>query len=564
MKKALRNIFKYWIAGLCLGLLISCTPPEKVKPDKTKQVKTAVSTENKRFYIKDLLVPGSHFHGIHGLTFDKENRLYAGSVIGMATYLIDTEIGSVETFIGPPNGMADDLEFGPDGTLFWTSYLLGKVHTMDADGKIKVLAEGLPGINSLAFKQDGRLFATQVFLGDALYEIDVNGKNPPRKIMEKMGGLNGFDFGPDGMLYGPLWIKGVIAKVNVDTGTLETVASGFKVPAAANFDSAGNLWVVDTALGEVVKVNVNSGEKEVVARVKTSIDNLALDSNDNLYISNMADNGIYQIDTQTGKVRTVVEGKLSVASGLDVFSADGEDTLYLADLFAYRSINGNTGEVTDLARMQADKLEYPFSARVNEKTVLLSSWFTGTVHVLDRVTGQTVEMIHGLQAPHDALALPNGGYLVAELGTGSLVKLSGEHGKDRTVVIDKLVGPYGLTWAGNDAVYLSEVFAGMISRIDLKTGQKTVIASGLKFPEGIDTAPDGKIIVAEVGLKQLISIDPASGAVTKIAGGLKIGFPGTPGLLPSGIPTGVGVSSDGAIYVTSDIENAIYKFTPVN
>ena len=154
--------------------------------------------------------------------------------------------------------------------------------------------------------------------------------------------------------------------------------------------------------------------------------------------------------------------------------------------------------------------------------------------------------------------------LFRSLGTGSLVKLSGEHGKDRTVVIDKLVGPYGLTWAGNDAVYLSEVFAGMISRIDLKTGQKTVIASGLKFPEGIDTAPDGKIIVAEVGLKQLISIDPASGAVTKIAGGLKIGFPGTPGLLPSGIPTGVGVSSDGAIYVTSDIENAIYKFTPVN
>ena len=76
-------------------------------------------------------------------------------------------------------------------------------------------------------------------------------------------------------------------------------------------------------------------------------------------------------------------------------------------------------------------------------------------------------------------------------------------------------------------------------------------------------APNGKIIAAEVGLKRIISIDPESGAVTEIAGGLKIGLPGIPGFLPSNVPTGVGVSSTGAIYVTSDIENAIYKFTPI-
>jgi len=48
---------------------------------------------------------------------------------------------------------------------YYTSFLMGKVHAKGADGKVTVLAEGLPGINSLAFNQEGRLFATQVFLG---------------------------------------------------------------------------------------------------------------------------------------------------------------------------------------------------------------------------------------------------------------------------------------------------------------------------------------------------------------------------------------------------------------
>ena len=132
----------------------------------------------------------------------------------------------------------------------WTAFLTGDLYSRKGDGPVKKLASGLPGINSLAFRKDGRLSATQVFLGDALYEIDVEGVKPPRKIMEKMGGLNGFEFGPDDMLYGPLWFKGQVARVDVDKAELSVVADGFKIPAAVNFDSKGNLFVVDTALGQ--------------------------------------------------------------------------------------------------------------------------------------------------------------------------------------------------------------------------------------------------------------------------------------------------------------------------
>ena len=82
----------------------------------------------------------------------------------------------------------------------WTGFLTGDLYARKGDGPIKKLASGLPGINSLAYRKDGRLYATTVFLGDTLYEIDVEGVKPPREIMEKMGGLNGFEFGPDDRL----------------------------------------------------------------------------------------------------------------------------------------------------------------------------------------------------------------------------------------------------------------------------------------------------------------------------------------------------------------------------
>jgi len=506
------------------------------------------------------LVPGSAFHGVHGLGFDKSGRLFAGSVAGAALYEVDRSNGTAKVAIPSPEGMADDIAFAPDGTMAWTGFLTGDLYSRKGDGPVKKLASGLPGINSLAFRMDGRLYATQVFLGDALYEIDVEGVKPPRKIMEKMGGLNGFEFGPDDMLYGPLWFKGQVAKVDVDKAELSVVADGFKIPAAVNLDSKGNLVVVDTALGQLVRVDPKTGAKKMVAQLKPSLDNLAIDDKDRIFVSNMADNGIQEVDPETGTVKQVIIGKLALPGGIGVVSDGGKDTIYVADVFAYRTVDGATGEVSEPARMHADgvTLEYPMSATAKGDDVLLSSWFTGAVQLIDRKTGKTKEMLHDFKAPHDAVRLGDGSILVNELGSKSLVRASGEHGKDRSVVIGNLEGPVGLTAGSGGAVYLTEAFAGQVAKVEAN-GVKTVVAKDLKMPEGIALAPDGKLIVAEVGAKRIVSIDPASGAVSEIAGNLPIGLPAAPGGLPSNIPTGVGVGASGVIYFSSDIENAIYK-----
>ncbi|MDD1534190.1 MULTISPECIES: SMP-30/gluconolactonase/LRE family protein [unclassified Bradyrhizobium] len=506
------------------------------------------------------LVPGSAFHGVHGLGVDKAGHLFAGSVAGAALYEVDISGGTAKVAIPSPIGMADDIAFAPDGTMAWTGFLTGDLYSRKGDGPIKKLASGLPGINSLAFRKDGRLYATTVFLGDTLYEIDVEGVKPPRQIMEKMGGLNGFEFGPDDKLYGPLWFKGQVAKVDVDKAELTVVAEGFKIPAAVNFDSKGNLFVIDTALGQLVRVDPKSGGKTIVAQLKPSLDNLAIDAKDRIYVSNMADNGIQEVDPATGQARQIIIGKLALPGGIGVTSENGKDTIHVADVFAYRTVNGATGEVTEKARMHAagTTLEYPMSATAHGNDVVLSSWFTGTVQVIDAKTGTTRDMLHGFKAPHDAIVLADGSILVAELGTKSLVKVSGEHGKDRTTLIGDLEGPVGLVRGKTDEVYVTEAFAGTVSRIDSKGG-KTVLAKELKMPEGIARNPDGQLIVAEVGAKRLIAIAPDSGTVTEIAANLPIGLPGTPGGLPSNIPTGVAVGASGVIYFSSDVDNAIYK-----
>jgi sugar lactone lactonase YvrE len=508
------------------------------------------------------LVPGSAFHGVHGLAADSNGRLFAGSVAGAALYEVDLSSGTAKIDIPSPVGMADDIAFAPDGAMAWTGFLTGDLYARKGDGPIKKLASGLPGINSLAFRKDGRLYATTVFLGDTLYEIDVDGIKPPRMIMEKMGGLNGFEFGPDDKLYGPLWFKGQVVKVDVDKAELTVVADGFKIPAAVNFDSKGNLWVVDTALGQLLRVDAKTGEKKVAAQLKPSLDNLAIDAKDHIYVSNMADNGIQEVDPATGAAKQIIIGKLALPSGIAVVSDGVKDTIYIADLFAYRTVDGATGNVSEQARMHADgtTLEYPMSATARGDEVILSSWFTGTVQVIDRKTGRTREMLHGFKAPHDAIRSDDGSLLVNELGAKSLVKVSGEHGKDRTVVASDLAGPVGLVAGPDKAVYLTEAFAGQVTKIDAN-GTKTVVAKDLQMPEGLALTPDGKLVVAEVGAKRLMQIDPANGKVEEIAANLPIGLPGTPGGLPSNIPTGVGVGASGTIYFSSDLENAIYKVT---
>jgi len=508
-----------------------------------------------------VLVAPSSFTGVHGLAVDGKGRLLAGSVVGYEMWEVDRNTGAAKVLIPAPEGQADDIAVGPKGELAWTNYLMGMVRFRESDNApMKVLAKDLPGLNSLDFdRRNGKLYASQVFLGDALWELDVAGVAPPRLIAKDMGGFNGFEVGPDGMLYGPLWFKGQVVKIDPANGGITVINNEFQIPAAANLDGKGNLWVVDTKVGQLSKVELATGRKTVVKQLQASLDNLAIAPDGTIYVSNMANNQIQAYNPATDALRTLTSGKLAVPAGLKI---DG-NTLWVADIFGFREVNASSGDVLDVFRMHSatSEMEYPFALGVSTKQFALASWFTGTVQLIDRATRKTVKTIHGLKAPYDALPMEDGSVLYAEIATGNITRASGADYAATVVVASGLKGPVQMTLGRDGALYVTEA-AGTLTRIDLATGAKTEVASGLALPEGVAQTPWGSFIVAEAAAGKLTEIDLATGAKRTVADKLPIGLPAGPGMPPPYVVTGVAVGADGSVYFSANRNNAVYKVRP--
>jgi sugar lactone lactonase YvrE len=528
-------------------LLAACTSPPPAKPSG--------------WNAPEVVVAPSSFTGVHGLAVDKGGRLLAGSVVGNAIWEVDRSTGAAKVLVDGPEGQADDIAIGPNGEMAWTNYLMGMLRYRQNDtAPMRVLAKDLPGLNSLDFdRRNGKLYATQVFLGDALWEIDVAGTKPPRLIAKDLGGLNGFEVGPDGMIYGPLWFKNSVVKVDPASGAITVINNQFKTPAAANLDGKGNLWVVDTATGELCKVELATGRKTVVAKLKTALDNLAIAPEGTIYVSNMADNSVEAVDPVSGAVKVLTRGALAVPSGVKVSGG----TLWVADIFSYRKVDLASGAVTDVLRMHGTDvvLDYPFGVGLSADRVVLTSWFTGTVQVLDRATNKTLVMSHGWKAPYDAIPMADGSVLVAEIATGTVTRASGPDLGTKTVVASGLAGPVQMTMDRQGRLYVTEA-AGNLVMINLADGSKSVVATGLALPEGVAPTPWGTFIVAEAAAARLTEIDPTTNTRRTVAENLPIGRAGSPGLPPPNIATGVDVGSDGTIYFSANKNNAIYRVRP--
>ena len=169
-------------------------------------------------------------------------------------------------------------------------------------------------------------------MGDKLFEIDPEGAKEPRLISDQLGpgcGLNGMDWGPDDKLYGPRWFQGKVARVDVDSGKVETVADGFGVPAAVKFDSKGRLHVLDSQTRRDRARRPQTGERTSSAACRPRRGQRALpscgadrrwrvstrDADDRLFVSSFGDGFIVEV-LDAEHTRTVVAGGINIPGGL--------------------------------------------------------------------------------------------------------------------------------------------------------------------------------------------------------------------------------------------------------
>lgn len=511
----------------------------------------------------ETLVPGSPMHGVHGLAIGPDGAIYACSLTGHSIYRIDRRSGETTTHVGTPRGSCDDLAFSSDGTLAWTNGGAATVFTMDANGKISAVATETPGLNSINYGKDGRLFFTRIFGGDGLYEANLDG-GAARAVVEKVGGLNGFEI-KDGFVYGPLFFRGKVVKIDIDSGAMTDVATGFMQPAAVNFDPQGRLVVLDYTTGEVMRLE---GEgRRLLATLPPPIDNLAIAADGKIFVSSSAYNGVTEIDPDTLATRRLTWGGLSAPGTVAVEKTNGRDVLYVADAWGPRTVDPATGTVAALPRTPGVAGATTLTI-AGDKYLLANVWPFGVVQVIDRTNNKLIANLPGFGAPYDIRPVADG-FVVADYKADRLIHVVNDKDNTRRPLPANLEGPVGLADAGGGIFYVTEYgkkdkrgrfLNGMVSKVDTATGARTVMARKLNRPEGIAIAKDGRLIVAETGARRVVAIDPAGKKKQEVlADKLALGLDVGEHVAAPFMPTGVAVAADGAIYVTGDVENVLYR-----
>ena len=502
---------------------------------------------------------GGPLHGANGLYFGPDGNLYIASALGREIVVMDPEDGEILDRIGPEHaaGMPDDLVFGPDGALYWTAIWSGDVMKRAPGGTPVSIANLGLGVNPITFSDDGRLFVARDFYGAGLYEVDPDGLEPPRRIISDVETLNGFDFGPDGLLYGPLFDQKIVrVDVDADIPAIEHVAD---FPGAAvKFDSQGRLHAVAQDTGQVVRIDTESGAVEVIATLNDGLDNLAFDARDRLYVSNNDDGDIVEV-LRNGRARTVSPGGLTVASGVAI-SPDkrGGERVWVADYWSLRQYAGHSGRLLSQhrAHVMGSRIQ-PFAVSIDADQAVVSSWVAGAVQVWNLVNGGIREHQWVPYVPLNAIHFQDD-LIVAELTSGKVVRWN----SSGSTLIGQFFVPAGLA-ASDDDLWVGDFYAGTVYQM-VKDGELLtvpyMVASGLDGPEGLALTQDGDLLVVESGAGRLSRIDLATGEVSTLVDGLQF-LPAMPGDAPTLAFNGVAVAPSGAIYLTEDGTNTLYRIT---
>jgi len=525
--------------ALVLVLLIGALPAQG--RDKLPPVKVSDA---------QLLHRGSVFDGPNGLFFGPGDRLYVASINGGELSILDPWSGHLTGSLGSDVGVLspDDVTVAPDGTVYWTNILNGTVGKLSPDGSSKTQFVAF-GVNPITISDDGRLFVGLAFFGDGLYELDPDLTAPPQVLIPPSSpplGINGFDFGPDGMLYAPRMFTGEIVRIDVDAATPvpQVVASGFTFPTAVKFDSEGQLHL--SANGDVFRLDIATGARTVLLDTNGDTDNLAFDSKDRLFVSMLSDNTVLEV-LPSGVARLLNPPGVGNPGGVAVLpNGRGGEDVYVADFYTLDRIEGRTGQFERTLPQFS-----PTSVNVDatgQRLILADPVFAGAVQVFDPASGAVVA---SYPVPGAFNAVPfDGDIAISQLGFG-VVDTTG------SPLMSGLFLPTGMASDGEN-LYVSDWATGIIWWLPAGGGQ-VPIAFGLANPEGLELR-DGELLVVEEGTKQLIGIDLVSGARTVIAEGLPIGrqHAASPFVAPFGLISDVAVGPSGDLYVTADDPNGVY------
>ncbi|HWE35797.1 MAG TPA: SMP-30/gluconolactonase/LRE family protein [Isosphaeraceae bacterium] len=153
--------------------------------------------------LKEVLEPGAGWELVadgykftEGPAANDKGEVYFNDIPNDKTYKIDRD-GKVSTFLSDSK-RANGQAFGPDGRLYAVAGVEGQVLSYDADGKAKVVADGIRG-NDLVVRHDGTIFVTEPNMGQPggsrVWAIRPDGS---KSVVDTgLGFANGIALAPD-------------------------------------------------------------------------------------------------------------------------------------------------------------------------------------------------------------------------------------------------------------------------------------------------------------------------------------------------------------------------------
>ena len=367
------------------------------------------------------------------------------------------------------------------------------------------------------------------------------------------------------------WTIETVAGGGVGDGGPATAAY-LIVPNGVAVDSVGNLYIADTGNHRIRKVTASTGNISTAAGTGTTgfsgdggpateaqlywPGGVAVDSAGNLYIADTANHRIRKVTASTGNISTAAgtgiagfRGDGAAATSAQInrprgVAVDGSGNLYIADTENHRirKVDASTGNISTAARGGL-----PRGVAVDS---------TGNLYIADTEN-------------HRIRKMDADGLLSTVAGTGILVP-----GDGVPAVRASLHRPTGLAVDGAGNLYIAN--AHSIHKVDASTGNISTVAGGgkpadylgdggpateaqLNYPSGVAVDTAGNFYIADSGNHRIRKVD-VDGNISTAAGKGSYGGDGGPATSARlSAPYDVAVDAEGNLYIADTRNQRIRK-----
>lgn len=235
----------------------------------------------------------------NGLAVDRDGTIWIAESVNPPSLVKTTMAGDPEVVLtmcdGSPLLFANDLAFGPDGSLYLTDSGIhfnqlvgpgnvirsdfmqigmdGRVYRIDTKTMaVATLDSGLRFANGLAFGPDRNLYVSETLTGTIYRYRSTNGeisgvREPFGQVIDRdqmnrtFQGPDGMAFGSDGCLYIAMYGQGNVTVLNPEGMVVERIATRGAKPTNVAFGAPGekNIYVTEDEYGalEIIEVDTD-------------------------------------------------------------------------------------------------------------------------------------------------------------------------------------------------------------------------------------------------------------------------------------------------------------------